>query len=90
MTVPSQRRDGGKLAQRAAKVNAYYQLNESLVWLRVLERRGILTPEVMGTLLTECDELCRILAASRKTAEKIVQRERIGEWRGCLRDFGPG
>ena len=48
-----------------------------------------MTPEVMGPSLTECDELCRILAASRKTAEEIVQREIIDEWRGCLWDFGP-
>ena len=45
------------------------ELNECLVWLRILERRGIASVETVGSLRSECDELCRIISASRKTAE---------------------
>jgi len=30
-----------------------------------------------GPLVNECDELCRIIASSRKTAEENARRERI-------------
>jgi four helix bundle protein len=45
------------------------ELNETMVWLRILELRKIMPQERVGTLLAECDELVRIIVASRKTAE---------------------
>jgi four helix bundle protein len=45
------------------------ELNESLVWLRILEKRGIGRVEEVQALSSECDQLCRIISSSRKTAE---------------------
>ncbi|MEW6511066.1 MAG: four helix bundle protein [Bacteroidota bacterium] len=50
------------------------ELNESLVWLRILERRGIGADGEVTALLRECDELCRIISASRKTAEANAKK----------------
>ncbi len=52
------------------------ELNESLVWLRIIERRTMGPPEVAAQLRLECDELCKIIAASRKTAEGNLRQER--------------
>jgi four helix bundle protein len=51
------------------------ELNESLVWLTLLERKDLLTDAELGKTISECDELCRIVSASRKTAE-ANQRQR--------------
>ena len=53
------------------------ELNECLVWLRILERRGMGDERVVTALSFECDELCRIISASRKTAEENVRKERM-------------
>ena len=45
------------------------ELNESLVWLQILQRQGMISGEIVDALCTECDELCRIISASRKTAQ---------------------
>jgi four helix bundle protein len=45
------------------------ELNECLVWLRLLEKGGIAQADTLNQLCVECDELCRIISASRKTAE---------------------
>jgi four helix bundle protein len=45
------------------------ELNECLVWLRIIERRQMVGNETVDPLLVECDELCRIISASRITAE---------------------
>jgi four helix bundle protein len=50
------------------------ELNESLVWLRLLERRAIGPLDSIVALRSECDELCRIISASRKTAEQNTRR----------------
>jgi four helix bundle protein len=55
------------------------ELNESLVWLRLLERSGIVDLESLAPSSRECDELCRIIAASRKTAEKHQAERRVGK-----------
>jgi four helix bundle protein len=52
------------------------ELNESLVWLRVIERRHMAPADLIGPLGVECDELCRIISASRKTAEVNLRQER--------------
>jgi four helix bundle protein len=54
------------------------ELNESLVWLRMLERRTMAPAETIGPLRIECDELCRIISASRKTAEGNMRKEKLG------------
>jgi four helix bundle protein len=51
------------------------ELNECLVWLHILERRGITRSETLGPISKECDELCRIISASRKTAETHGRQE---------------
>ncbi len=51
------------------------ELNESLVWLRLVEQRTMVSAAVIGPPIRECDELCRIVAASRKTAEENAKRE---------------
>ncbi len=55
------------------------ELNESYVWLRMLDEAGIGNKERLAVLLRECNELCRIIAASKKTAECRLKREQIGQ-----------
>ncbi len=54
------------------------ELNESLVWLRIVQRKAMVPKELVDPLVVECDELCRIISASRKTAEENARAERIG------------
>jgi four helix bundle protein len=44
------------------------ELNESLVWLRLLRKMGVVPTAALEPLINECDQLCRIVAASVKTA----------------------
>ncbi len=44
------------------------ELNESFVWLRIIERSGLLRQELMTELLDENQQLCRIFTSSLKTA----------------------
>lgn len=44
------------------------ELNESLVWLEMLRRMNAAPISSLKPLLEECDQLCRIIAASIKTA----------------------
>ncbi len=53
------------------------ELNETWVWLRIVELRRMLDPAGVEPLRQECDELCRIIAASRKTAEENLRRGRV-------------
>ena len=54
------------------------ELNESLVWLGMIERRKRAPAETVGPQRMECDELCRIISASRKTAEENMRKEKHG------------
>ena len=45
------------------------ELNESRIWLKVLRERKMATEAEVSSLYQECDELCRIIASSRRTAE---------------------
>jgi four helix bundle protein len=45
------------------------ELNEAYVWLRMLDKAGLGDEAMLSGMIKECDELCRIIAASRKTAE---------------------
>ena len=44
------------------------ELNETSIWLRVIERSEILRRELLIDIIEENSELCKILAASLRTA----------------------
>jgi four helix bundle protein len=44
------------------------ELNETSIWLRIIERAGILKEYLLADLIQETNELCRIFTASVKTA----------------------
>ena len=46
------------------------ELNETSIWLRVIERSRILKPELLTEIIQENNELCRIFTASLATARK--------------------
>jgi len=51
------------------------ELNESRVWLRMVRLKTMVPCECSDPVFKECDESCRMISASRKTAE-MNQRER--------------
>ncbi len=53
---------------------ALKETNESLVWLKIVERSHLYSGPDLQTALSECDELCRILNASIQTAKKRLRR----------------
>jgi four helix bundle protein len=44
------------------------ELNETSVWLRIIERSGMLPATQLGEIIDENKQLCRIIAASIRTA----------------------
>jgi four helix bundle protein len=44
------------------------ELNETSIWLRIIERSQILKPDLLAGLIQENRTLCRIFTASLKTA----------------------
>ncbi|MBP7963304.1 MAG: four helix bundle protein [Caldilineaceae bacterium] len=48
---------------------ALKELNESRVWLTMIRDSELIPANRMDDLLTECDQLCRIISASIKTAK---------------------
>ena len=46
------------------------ELNETSIWLRVIERSQILKRELLTEIIQENNELCRIFTTSLKTARK--------------------
>ena len=46
------------------------ELRETLVWLKIIERKRLCPPERLGEIIEECDELIAIFVASVKTAEE--------------------
>lgn len=44
------------------------ELNETSVWLRITAKAGLMKPDLLTSLLAECDELKRIFGASLRTA----------------------
>jgi four helix bundle protein len=46
------------------------ELNETSIWVRVIERSRILKPELLTEIIQENNELCRIFTTSLKTARK--------------------
>jgi four helix bundle protein len=49
------------------------ELNETFVWLRIIERSELLRLELMTELLDENQQLCRIFTSSLKTARSNTQ-----------------
>src|SRR5438874_5958489 len=49
------------------------ELNETSIWLRVIERSRIIKPELLTDIIRENNELCRIFTASLATARKGKQ-----------------
>jgi len=73
-------RSGGSLRDFVHKLGIVRkELNESYVWLRRLDQAGIGNKERLAALLKECDELCRIISASKKTAEGRLSHDRVGQ-----------
>jgi four helix bundle protein len=46
------------------------ELNETSIWLRIIERSQLLKRTLLSEIIRENKELCRILTASLKTARK--------------------
>jgi four helix bundle protein len=44
------------------------ELNETLIWLRIIESSEIIKRELLGDIIQENRELCRIFTSSLKTA----------------------
>ena len=47
------------------------ELNETSIWLRVIERSKMLRKELMSDIVGENKELCRIFTASLRTARNL-------------------
>lgn len=45
------------------------ELNETAIWLRIINRSGLLKPLLLADLAEESQQLCRIFTASLKTAK---------------------
>ena len=57
------------------------ELHESRVWLRMVKIREMAVPASIEPVYQECDELRRIIAASRRTAEQNSRGKRNQEFR---------
>src|ERR1043165_5365996 len=49
------------------------ELNETSIWLRVIERSELLRTQLLAEIINENNQLCRIFTASLKTARRNVQ-----------------
>src|SRR5712664_969776 len=45
------------------------ELNETSIWLRVIERSQLIKSQLLSDIINETSELCRIFATSLKTAK---------------------
>ena len=52
------------------------ELNETSIWLRIIERSGILKGELLIDIVQENGDLCKIFAASLKTARRRHQNDK--------------
>jgi four helix bundle protein len=48
---------------------ALKELRETLIWLRIIERKPLCDPDEMTDVIRECDEFIAIFVAGVKTAE---------------------
>src|SRR6185312_11930948 len=44
------------------------ELNETSIWLRIIDRSRIMKPQLLSSIMQESKELCRIFTSSLKTA----------------------
>ena len=51
----------------------FKELNETTIWLEVIAKTSSLSPETTEPIIAETRELCRIIAASIKTARASMQ-----------------
>jgi four helix bundle protein len=49
------------------------ELNETTLWLEITAQSSLLSPEAIAAIVAENRELCRIIAASIKTARASVE-----------------
>lgn len=49
------------------------ELNETSIWLRIIDRSQLLKKELLGDIMGENRELCRIFTASLKTANSRLK-----------------
>jgi four helix bundle protein len=50
------------------------ELNETEIWLQMLQTRGMLPEERLAAAHQECSELCRIITVSRRTARERINK----------------
>ena len=48
------------------------EMNETRIWLKILIQTQIVNPDVLGSLLDECEQLCRILSSSVNTVRNLA------------------
>ena len=53
------------------------ELNETSVWLRVIDRSGLMRKELIVEIVGENRELCRIFSASLRTATLALKSSRV-------------
>jgi four helix bundle protein len=54
------------------------ELNETSIWLRIIDRSQLLRKELIGDIMGENRELCRIFTSSLKTANsRLKARSRV-------------
>ncbi len=51
----------------------FKELNETTIWLEVVAESSLLSPEIIVAIVAENRELCRIIAASIKTARMSAE-----------------
>ena len=51
----------------------FKELNETTIWLEVIAESSVLSPENIVAIVAENRELCRIIAASIKTARASIE-----------------
>ena len=51
----------------------FKELNETTIWLEVIARSSMLPPDATAPVVAENRELCRIIAASIKTARATME-----------------
>jgi four helix bundle protein len=59
------------------------ELNETFIWLRIIEGSELLKPELLAGIMEENKELCRIFTSSLKTARsnrKATSKMENGKW----------
>ncbi len=55
----------------------FKELNETSIWLRIIERSDMLRNELIVDIIGENRELCRIFATSLRTAQRKTQMKNV-------------